>query len=103
MWTNRFKSPYLFYSIEMRDQIKKDMVPDAKVTDIMKKIAEEWRKLSEEEKQEWQDKARKDRERYDSEMSYYRGPLKVPKIRSRKHPVRTSMDKNDSRMFCLPG
>lgn len=32
----RFKSPYICFSIEMRDEIKKGLPSDAKVTDIMK-------------------------------------------------------------------
>ena len=33
-----------------------------------------------------QNKAQRDRERYESEMSYYQGPLKVPRTRMKRHP-----------------
>lgn len=82
----RFKSPYILFSIERRDAIKKLLPPDAKVTEIMSKIAETWRGLSEAERKHWQDEADCDRRRYDSEMSSYSGPLKVPRVRPRRHP-----------------
>jgi hypothetical protein len=31
---HRFKSPYICFSIEMRDEIKKELPPDAKVRPI---------------------------------------------------------------------
>lgn len=52
----------------------------------MSKIAETWRGLSEAERKHWQDEADCDRRRYDSEMSSYSGPLKVPRVRPRRHP-----------------
>eukprot|EP00624_Nannochloropsis_granulata_P007185 evm.model.NODE_6679_length_19313_cov_19.735516.2 len=52
----------------------------------MSKIAETWRNLTPEERKHWQDKAERDRQRYDSEMSSYEGPLKVPRVRPRRNP-----------------
>lgn len=82
----RFKSPYILFSIECREAIKRQLPSQAKVTEIMSKIAETWRKLSEKERRHWEALAERDRARYDSEMSRYQGPLKVPRVRPRRYP-----------------
>jgi len=43
----------------------------------MKRIAEEWKTLNEDEKKHWEEEAAKDKERYQQELLNYPGPLKV--------------------------
>lgn len=82
----RGKSPYILFSMDKRDEIKATLEPEAKVTDIMRAIAEAWAKLTDEEKQPWKIAAEQDKQRYEEEMAAYDGPLRVPNKRAKKHP-----------------
>jgi len=59
----RGKSPYIFYSMKVREEVKRAMPEDTKVTDIMKKIAEQWRSLTPEDKQQYVEMAAVDKQR----------------------------------------
>ena len=55
-------------------------------TNVAKLVSEEWRALSPEERDVWEEKARKDKARYQVEKAMYKGPWKVPNMRKQKHP-----------------
>ncbi len=56
------------------------------VTDIMRRIADMWRPLSDEQKAPWVALSSQDKARYDQEMANYDGPLRVPNKRAKKDP-----------------
>ena len=56
------------------------------VTEIMRRIAELWRPLTDEQKQPWVNLSLQDKSRYDGEMATYDGPLRVPNKRAKKDP-----------------
>lgn len=80
----RGKSAYILYSIERRDIVKEALGEDAKVQEIMKKVALDWRNLPEEEKKPWEDKSLEDKARYERELASYEGPLKIPNRRPKR-------------------
>ncbi|RHY01329.1 hypothetical protein DYB36_000818 [Aphanomyces astaci] len=82
----RGKSPYILFSMDKREEIKSTMAPNAKVTDVMRAIADAWSKMSEDEKAPWKTAAESDKQRYEEEMATYDGPLRVPNKRAKKHP-----------------
>lgn len=82
----RGKSPYICFTMEKRAEIKEQLPEEAKVTEVMKKIAEQWRMLSQEDKAPWIAKATQDKQRYEAEMAHYSGPLRVPNKRAKKNP-----------------
>ncbi|KAI9498229.1 hypothetical protein BDB00DRAFT_969258, partial [Zychaea mexicana] len=63
-------SGFLFYSISVRSEIVADM-PKATVGGISKVIAERWRKLREDERAPWIQKAKEDKERYARQMESF--------------------------------
>ncbi len=52
----------------------------------MRPIAELWRPLSHEQKSPWVAMSSQDKARYDQEMAYYDGLLRVPNKRAKKDP-----------------
>jgi hypothetical protein len=57
-------------------------------TEVAKLVSQAWKDLSQEEKDEWEDLARRDKARYEVEKSMYSGPWKIPaKKRSQKDPA----------------
>jgi len=80
----RFKSPYIFFSVAMRDLIKECMPKDTKVTDIVCELATKWRQLPDQEKELWKGVSRRDRARYEAEMADHTGPVQVPNKRPKK-------------------
>ncbi|TMW59463.1 hypothetical protein Poli38472_004532 [Pythium oligandrum] len=82
----RGKSPYILFSMDKREAIKATLGADAKVTDIMRAIANAWAKMSDDDKQPWKLAAEQDKQRYEEEMASYDGPLRVPNKRAKKHP-----------------
>mmetsp|Transcript_15656 Transcript_15656/g.22077 ORF Transcript_15656/g.22077 Transcript_15656/m.22077 type:complete len:439 (+) Transcript_15656:198-1514(+) len=79
----RFKSAYMFFSTakhpEIRAKITQDGKTTTKTTDVAKLVSKAWKNLSNEEREKWDDMARKDKERFELEKSMYTGPWKVPK------------------------
>lgn len=82
----RGKSAYIIYCCEKRGEVKAQMPPDAKVTDVMKVVATHWKALEPAEKAIWEKKAAEDKLRYEAEIAHYDGPLKVPNKRQKKDP-----------------
>lgn len=80
----RGKSAYILFSIERREIVKEQLGPDAKVQEIMKQVALDWRQLPEEEKKPWVEKSVQDKARYDQELANYSGPLKIPNKRPKR-------------------
>lgn len=56
-------------------------------SDSYRLVAEEWRKLSHQERAIWDEAARKDKLRFAEEKAAYDGPWDLPKRRAKKHPL----------------
>ncbi|XVF14219.1 hypothetical protein REPUB_Repub09cG0039400 [Reevesia pubescens] len=69
----RAMSGFMFFSQMERENLKKSN-PGASFTELSKIIGEKWKKLSEEEKQPYEAKARADRKRYIDEKEGYKIP-----------------------------
>eukprot|EP00934_Nitzschia_sp_Nitz4_P006598 Nitzschia sp. Nitz4//scaffold191_size41780//39658//41064//NITZ4_007478-RA/size41780-augustus-gene-0.65-mRNA-1//1//CDS//3329540214//6588//frame0 len=88
----RFKSSYMFFSTEKHKSIRRDLAEKGEVdkmstTDVAKMVSQAWKNLSNDEREEWEELARKDKARYEMEKAMYTGPWKVPaKRRSQKDP-----------------
>ena len=63
-------SAFMYFSNEVRDKIRKEN-PDMKLTDVSKKIGEQWKALSEEDKKPYNVKAEKDKIRAAKEKEEY--------------------------------
>jgi hypothetical protein len=77
----RFKSAFIIFSAEKHKEIKEkhaEVGRTEKTTDIAKLVSEAWRELSPEEREIWEERARKDKARYEVEKSMYKGPWKIP-------------------------
>jgi len=110
----RFKSSYMFFSTDKHRQIRKelaekgenekvsahwfqftgfispspmDFVVQLSTTEVAKMVSQAWKSMSKDDREEWEEKARKDKARYEMEKSMYTGPWKIPaKKRSQKDP-----------------
>eukprot|EP00934_Nitzschia_sp_Nitz4_P003903 Nitzschia sp. Nitz4//scaffold295_size27985//9432//11102//NITZ4_008161-RA/size27985-snap-gene-0.63-mRNA-1//1//CDS//3329546245//3893//frame0 len=89
----RFKSSYMFFSTEKHKSIRRDLAKKGEdsnkfsTTDVAKMVSQAWKELSNEEREVWEELARKDKARYEMEKSMYTGPWKVPaKRRAHKDP-----------------
>jgi len=65
------KNGYMFYIQDVRKR-RREEYPELSMTDLTKKIAEEWRDLASKRKSKYQDMAAEDRERYHKEMKGYK-------------------------------
>lgn len=74
----RGKSPYIFFSMERRDAVKEQLGPDAKTTEIMKRVAAEWNLLTDDQKAIYKEKAEADKIRYEEEVKNFDGQLRLP-------------------------
>jgi hypothetical protein len=78
------KNAFILFCSEKRAEVKEEE-PDMKPTDITKKLGEMWREMDDEDKEEFQEKVKKDKERFENEMEEYepkdgfRCPKKSPK------------------------
>lgn len=103
----RFKSAFMFYSAkrhrEIREQLADKEVGDRLVfvvprelpciisrsltfqkiraADVAKMVSKSWKLLDKNEKAQWEEMARIDKERYEREKALYTGPWKVPDIK----------------------
>ena len=59
----RAKSPYICFSMAKRAEIKEQLPANARVTEIMTKLAEEWQKLTEVDRVPYVKMARDDKAR----------------------------------------
>jgi len=67
------KSAYMYFSSAKRDEIKAAN-PDATFGQIGKLLGEEWKKISDDDKVEFEEKAEEDKKRYKKEMEDYTPP-----------------------------
>lgn len=65
---NEVKKPLSAYMLWCKAHREKYAKPGMPPTEVMKKMGEEWKKLSEKEKQVWSKNAVQDKKRYDQEM-----------------------------------
>jgi len=65
------KNGYMFYIQDVRKR-RQEEFPELSMTDLTKKIAEEWKDLSTKRKSKYQDLAAEDRDRYHKEMKGYK-------------------------------
>lgn len=79
----RFKSPYILFSISKMAKYK-SCSPNVQVTEISRRIAQEWKLLPDTERKKWDQVALQDKLRYNAEKSLYTGPWQVPSKRSKK-------------------
>jgi len=63
-------SAFMFYLVSQRDDAKKKN-PGLKLTELLKLLGQNWKELSESDKQKYQDMATKDKDRYQDEMDAY--------------------------------
>jgi hypothetical protein len=68
----RNMSAYFLYSVHIRPTIKEEN-PEASFGEVARLISSKFKELSEDERAEWDAKAEKDKSRYQTEMSAYRG------------------------------
>lgn len=59
---------------------------NVQTTNVAKMVSEAWKSLSAEDREYWDDRARRDKERYEVEKSLYDGPWKVPAQKASKDP-----------------
>ncbi|CAB9530513.1 Nuclear autoantigen Sp-100 (Fragment) [Seminavis robusta] len=84
----RFKSAYMFFSTEKHKTIRQEHCEKLQTTDVAKMVSQAWKDLPPDEREEWEEMARRDKARYEVEKTMYTGPWKVPatKARSQKDP-----------------
>jgi high mobility group protein B1 len=82
----RFKSSFIFFSIDKYKEIKELMKAEdgPKIKNVTKAVAEAWKNLSREERNKYEDMARRDKERYDLEKANYTPPPGVSLVAKRK-------------------
>lgn len=103
----RAKSAYILFSQDSRSSIKEKLGSSAKVTDVMRGIADAWKELASEERAKWEAESDKDKERYRKELDAYKGPLKVANKKDNKKPAGTATPHTDTHkrglmdLFCL--
>lgn len=97
------RSAYIIFSTMNREEAKNlclEENPDEAVepTDVMKKLGEMWKDISEKEKEKYANLAEKDKARYESEMELYKkGEYKAPeKPKATKAGAKKSKDDSDS-------
>lgn len=76
----RFKSAYMFFSTVKHPEIRARLGHNGakeKTTAIAKLVSIEWKRLSQEERAIWEEKARQDKIRFEKEKNAYSGPWKV--------------------------
>ncbi|RKP25425.1 high mobility group box domain-containing protein [Syncephalis pseudoplumigaleata] len=66
----RALSAYMFFATEHRESIK-EQFPEAGFGEIGKRLGEAWKNLPEDDKKPYNEKAKKDKERYEREMKDY--------------------------------
>ena len=81
------KSAYIFFCAEKREEAKEDIGEDGNNTDILKRLGEMWRELSDEDKEPYVEMATKDKERYAEEAEEAGIEPKTPKTK-KKSPSR---------------
>jgi len=67
----RAMTAYFFFLADKREEVMKAN-PDLKVTELSKRVGEMWGKISDKEKEKYNELNRKDKERYEREMASYK-------------------------------
>lgn len=63
------RSAYVLFSIEKRKEVRAGMDPGVQLVDVMGKLGEMWKAMSEDEREPWAEAARQDKLRYEREMN----------------------------------
>jgi hypothetical protein len=63
-------SAYMFFANEQRDKVREDN-PGIKFGEVGKKLGEQWKSLSEKDKEPYDAKAKADKQRYEEEKAAY--------------------------------
>lgn len=82
----RFKSSFIFFSMEKHKEIKEQLAKDGKATkttNITKIVSDAWRNLSPENRAKYNAMASEDKERYDIEKAAYSAPPGASKKKTR--------------------
>ena len=66
---NRAKTAFMFYQADHLGEIKRSLGPGASMGDAMQQLGAEWKALTDEEKQPYQDREDEDRQRYNRECA----------------------------------
>eukprot|EP00591_Stephanopyxis_turris_P001390 CAMPEP_0195508074 /NCGR_PEP_ID=MMETSP0794_2-20130614/1382_1 /TAXON_ID=515487 /ORGANISM="Stephanopyxis turris, Strain CCMP 815" /LENGTH=439 /DNA_ID=CAMNT_0040634947 /DNA_START=62 /DNA_END=1381 /DNA_ORIENTATION=+ len=86
----RGKSAFIIFSMDAHPKMRRtlDDGTTSKAPDVAKRVSEAWRNLSPDERAVWEEKADKDRMRYEVEKKMYSGPWKLPTSdkRAKKDP-----------------
>ena len=64
-------STYMIFSAEMRAKVKEEN-PDFSITDVAKELGVRWKAVTGDEKEKYEELAKKDKERYEREMEEYK-------------------------------
>merc|ERR1712130_1083113 len=76
----RFKSAFIFFSQNKHKEIRDKLCKEGsieKTTSIAKLVSQEWKNLSAQDREVWEEMARKDKDRYAAEKAAYTGPWKI--------------------------
>lgn len=82
------KSAYIFFCSAKRNEAKEELGEEVKNTDILKRLGEMWRELSDEDKEEYTEMATNDKERYAEEAEEAGIEPKTPKTKKKSSPSR---------------
>ena len=86
-------SAYILFAKECRAGIRAEH-PEYKVTDVMKRIATEWKQINPRDKKKFEKMAKKERKQFDREMAVYVPP--PPPIQSAKDTLKQMVAANDA-------
>lgn len=70
----RAKTSFIFFCNEQRPKIRKSK-PSLKLSEVMKQLGADWKKLSNGKRKKYQDMHAKDKQRYETEMDEYENKL----------------------------
>jgi hypothetical protein len=95
------KNAFLFFSSEKRSEVKEQNI-GMKPCDITKKLGEMWREMDDEDKEEFQHKAKEDKDRFNDEMGDYepKEGFKCPKKSPKKESLSPKRVRSSYIFFC---
>jgi len=95
------KNSFIFFCSEKRSEVKEEN-PGMKPSDITKKLGKMWREMDDEDKEEFQDKAKEDKERFNDEMGDYEPTdgFKCPKKSPKKESLSPKRGRSSYIFFC---
>ena len=98
MGPKRAKTSYMWFTIDKRPEVVK-ADPSLSATEIVSRLGELWRELSDEDKEEYQEKAVADKERYAEEMANYVVPAALTRILEKRKAAREE-EKRAAKRVC---